>query len=269
MDPFSGQELKKYLTTRVLGRRAVLLDSVDSTNAEVRRRLEKQDSGGILVIANEQTGGRGRRGRAWVSRRDCGLWMTLALKPGVPADELQKTTLLAGLAVCRAVVELTDGRLKPQIKWPNDVLSEGRKLCGILCETATDAAGERAVVMGIGVNTKTPEGGWREADPIAVSLEQASGVAIPRMRLASAILNHLEGLLDAWRAEGFAAVAAGYREYMLPPGSAISVVEGGQTRPGVIEGLDDAGGLLVRLDGGETARIVSGEISVRGVEDYV
>jgi BirA family transcriptional regulator, biotin operon repressor / biotin---[acetyl-CoA-carboxylase] ligase len=268
MDELSRQKLTSFLSATTLVRRLVVKDTVDSTNAEARRFMGRDPAEGLVVIASEQTGGRGRRGRTWVSRHGCGLWMTAVVKPDVPPDELQKCTLLAGLAVCRSIVLLAGGEPRPVIKWPNDVLIKGKKLCGILCETAA-GPDEQVVLIGIGVNTKTPAEGWGEADGVAISLEQAFGKTISRMHLAAAILNQLQELLDIWHSAGFPAIAAGYREFMLPPGSAVNVVDGEKRGQGTIERLDDGGGLLVRLASGETNRIISGEISVGGVEGYV
>lgn len=268
MDILSTEELHKRLATSVLGRRTVLLDTIDSTNTQARRMLDTGCGNGTVIIAAQQTGGRGRRGRHWVSEEGCGLWMTAVIRPFMKLDEMQKLTLLAGLAVCRAV-EQAAGGVKPVIKWPNDIIMMGRKLCGILCESATDSHGERWAIIGIGVNTKAPQSGYEEASDVAISLEQAAGIQISRMELAAAILNNMEILLDSWQAGGFSAIAAGYREYMLPLGSEIVIIDGDKRRQGVIDGLDDEGGLLVRLGSGEVERIISGEISVRGVAGYV
>jgi biotin-(acetyl-CoA carboxylase) ligase len=345
MDILSVEELYKNLKTRVLGRRAVVLGTVDSTNAEVRRMLERDPVEGAAVIADRQTGGKGRRGRRWVSEPGCGLWMTFAAKAALPPEEIQRITLAAGVAVCRAVEDSTGGAAKPLIKWPNDVLIEGRKICGILCETvnipfssmasryphenppnspvghspfvrgARDCGcilrslntqdrtppyeggcrelaagglspemsllsdrgdcstavpeGASYIIAGIGVNTRRPPNGWVEAEGVAIPLEEAAGMVIPRMRLAAEILNNMEDLLDKLFAGGFAAIAQEYRKRMLPPGGEIVIVDGEQSRRGRIEGVDDAGGLLVRLENRELERIVSGEITMRGVGGYV
>jgi BirA family biotin operon repressor/biotin-[acetyl-CoA-carboxylase] ligase len=262
MDDFTIDELEAHLTTRTLGRQAALHAALGSTNAEARRLAEAGCPGGAVVIAQTQTAGRGRRGRRWGSEPVCGLWMTFVAEPFMAPEEMQQLTLAVGLAVCRAVARCAGAG--PVIKWPNDVLVDGRKLCGILCESAVDASGRRYAVAGVGVNTRAPSAGWGEAAGQAVSLMEATGRAVPRLRLAAEILNETERLLDAWRAEGFAPVAAGYREYMLPAGAKVAVVDAAGTRRGSVEGLDDGGGLLVRLDSGELERIISGEISVLG-----
>lgn len=269
MDILSVKDLNSKLDTYTLGRHAVLLDTVDSTNTEARRMLEKGCVDGAVIIAARQTGGKGRRGRHWVSEAGCGLWMTAVVKPFMALEEMQKLTLLAAVAVCRAVEHVASGTVKPVIKWPNDVLVMGRKLCGILCESAMDGAGERWVIIGIGVNTKTPEAGYGEATGAAIALEQAAGKPINRVELAAAILNDMEALFTGWRSQGFSAIAAGYREYMLPAGCEVVVIDGDKRRQGRIEGLDDGGGLLVRLDTGEIEHIISGEITVRGVAGHV
>ncbi len=267
MDLFAAQQLQSLLNTEFLGRNAILLVSVDSTNSQARRGLADGLPHGAVFIAGEQTGGRGRRGRQWVSEPGCGLWMTVVLEPFMAAEEMQKLTLLIGLAVCRAVESLTgyDGLA---IKWPNDVLAEGKKLCGILCESALDQNGKRMVIAGVGVNTRTPTMGYGEAALVATSIEAATGRTVDRLVLAAAILGQMEMLLDGWQTEGFAGVAEGYRRYMLPEGTPVVIMDGQKQEFAAIEGLDDDGALLVRLQTGGMRRIISGEISVRGVIGY-
>lgn len=269
MDELSLFELEKELDTVILGRHAVILDVVDSTNAEARRMLDVGSADGMAVFADRQTAGRGRRGRTWVSQAGCGLWMTVAVQPFMPAEEIQKLTLLAGLAVCLAVERCTEDGLKPVIKWPNDVLAGGKKLSGILSEAAVDARGKRRAIVGIGVNTCMPAEGYGEAEGRAISIAEAANRTVSRMKLAAFILNDMESLLGLWKREDFSPVAALYREYMLPVGSEVAIVDGEHRRRGVIEGLDDGGGLLVRLEGSGHERIISGEITVRGANGYV
>lgn len=258
------------LATRALGRVLHRLYTVDSTNLEVRRRLAAGEPDGFAVVAGEQTAGRGRRGRQWVSETGCGLWLSLAVRPQVPAGELQKLTLLTAAAVSAALARCTGGALRPVIKWPNDILAGagGGKLCGILCESVVSGDGPQCAVVGIGVNTRTPAGGWG-GGVRAASVEGASGVPVCPDRLAAEILNGMEALVDRWGAEGFGPVAGMYRQWMLAPGSAVRFGEGDAAREGLIEGLDEGGGLLIRLGNGDVARVISGEISVRGVEGNV
>lgn len=304
MEILSLEELDKGLKTKVLGRHAVVLDTVDSTNNEARRLLEEGAPEGLVVIAGEQTGGRGRRRKVWVSEKGCGLWMTFAFRSFLPPEKMQTITLAAGVAVCRAVEDLTGGGTRPVIKWPNDVLAGSRKICGILSEAqpspqplpltpypplirgvCNPAASRQArcardvaaatggissyIIVGVGVNTRKPQNGWGEAEGIAVSLEESAGRIVPRMDLAAALLNNMEYFLDAIQAGGFPAIAEEYRKRMLPAGTEVVIIDGDEHRRGRIEGVEDAGGLLVRLENGEIERIVSGEITLRGVGGYV
>lgn len=269
MNPFSQDELAERLKTKTLGRNAVFLDTVDSTNSEARRMLETSCPDGTVIIAAQQTAGRGRRGRRWVSAPGCGLWLTAVIRPFMPLEEMQKLTLLIGLAVCKAVEQNTGGAARPMIKWPNDVLIGGRKLSGILCESAMDGAGERRIIAGIGVNTGTPEMGYGDADGVAISLAEAVGEPIGRLPLAAEILNETELLLESWHAESFAVIARDYRQYMMPAGTVVEISDGISKMRGSIEALDDGGVLIVRMDTGNVERIISGEISVRGVAGNV
>lgn len=269
LDEFCPQALENGLRTEKLGRNAVLLAQVDSTNAEARRRALAGEGDGTVVIASLQSAGRGRRGRHWVSEEGCGLWLTAVTQPNVSTEELQQVTLLTAVAVCRALRALTDGKLRLTIKWPNDVLTQGRKLCGILCETVTDGAGNRSTLIGVGINTRSPRMGYGDAEDIAISVQRACGREVPRLALAAALLNEMETLLSEWEMNGFAPVAAAYREFMVPKGTDVVLIDALNGKRGRIEGVDDGGALLVRLEDGAQERVISGEISVRGVGGYV
>ncbi len=254
------------LTPGGLCRRAVFLDEVGSTNTYARGLLDGPEADGTAVLAARQTGGRGRRGRQWLSEAGSGLYLSFLFQSALPLEELQRLTLAVGVAVCRAVGRCLPAGVAPTIKWPNDVLLGGRKLCGILCESATDSAGRRHVIVGVGVNTRTPTGGFGELESIATSLEAMGAEVPPRASLAAWILNELYDLMARWQAEGFGVVAAAYRPYLPPAGAAVTVLESAGPAEGQLVGLADDGALVVRLADGTLRSIVSGEVSVKPKE---
>ncbi len=254
------------LTPGGLCRRAVFLEEVNSTNTYARGLLDEPGADGTAVLATRQTGGRGRRGRQWLSEDSCGLYLSFLFRPALPLEELQRLTLAVGVAVCRAVEHTLPACITPTIKWPNDVLLNGRKLCGILCESANDSIGRRHVIVGVGVNTRTPTSGFGELATIATSLEAMGAEVPPRAVLAAWILNELADLMARWQAEGFGVVAAAYRPYLPPTGTPVTVLDSAGPAEGQLIGLADDGALVVRLDDGTLRSIVSGEVSVKPKE---
>ena len=263
-DMLSESVFRGALRPGGLCRRVRFLPEVGSTNTYARALLGETDTDGTAVIAARQTGGRGRRGRQWLSAEGGGLYLSLLLGLDWPLEELQRVTLAAAVAVCRAV-GLIAPAVRPRIKWPNDIQLAGRKLCGILCESAQDGAGRRHIIIGIGVNTRAPQEGWGELP--AISLEEAAGQAPPRVVLAAHIINELSDLIAAWQAGGFAVVAQAYRPCLPPAGTELTVLDGAGPQAGRLIGLGDDGALEVRMADGTTRRIVSGEVSARYTED--
>lgn len=251
-----------------LGQDLALLPEVDSTNNEAKRRCIAGQGNSLLVVAGRQTAGRGRKGRCWVSDDGQGLWMSLVVTPEIDISQIQKITLLTAVSVCDALIGL-DAGLEPRIKWPNDILLGGRKLCGILCEMISDMDGAHYVVLGIGINMRVPRGGFpEEITHKATALEEWLQEPPPRLALAAAVVNSIDGYLRQW-AESFLPVAEAYRKYMLPAGSPVIWMEGDAAgREAVLMGVDDEGGLLLMTEQG-LKRIISGEITIRGRDGYV
>ena len=194
-DRLSAGELAGALAGRRVGRALVCLETVDSTNNEVKRRALAGAADGLAVVAEQQTGGRGRRGRSFVSPAGQGLYLSVLLRPRCPLEEVSTLTAWTAVAVCNAVERVCG--VRPGIKWPNDVILDGRKLCGILTELELEAetAALRHVVVGVGINlTQTAADFGPEVAPVAVSLAQALGRAPRRAEMAAAVLAALDEL---------------------------------------------------------------------------
>ncbi len=253
------------LCAPIVGREIRRLPTVDSTNEEIKRALAAGDApDGLAVIAAEQTAGRGRRGRSFLSASGKGLYCSVLLKPNCPPEQLPMLTAWAAVAV-RDGIEKTCG-VTPAIKWPNDLVINGKKLCGILTELVT--APETAVILGIGVNLlQTAEDFGGRARPIAVSLAQVTGREIRAERLTIAILRELDVMYRCFPEER-ADYLRRYRENCLTRGDVYVVTET-ERRRAVVLGLDEDLSLRVRYDDGKTDTIRSGEVSVRGIYGYL
>ncbi|WP_340398682.1 biotin--[acetyl-CoA-carboxylase] ligase [Paenibacillus sp. FSL H8-0079] len=259
-DSIDATALQLALDTTIFGRKAILLTSTLSTQGDVLKLAEQGQAEGAVVIAEEQTGGRGRFGRKWFSPPGKGIWMSVLLRPDVPLQHTPQLTLLAGVAVCRAVRACTGA--DAGIKWPNDLLIDGRKVCGILLESTVEDHEVRYCIAGIGVDVNfDPEDYPEDLTTIATSLKMETGQPIDRTKLAAAILTELEQLYFLYQKEGFGVISALWEALSVSMNREITV-----TNPhGVIEGnaigLDPSGALIVEKRDGERALVISGEIS--------
>ena len=255
---------------RRVGRELVCLDQVDSTNNEIKRRAVGEVPDGLTVVAGEQTGGRGRRGRSFVSPPGKGLYLSALLKPDCPLGEVPALTAWSAVAVCDAIEELCG--VRPGIKWPNDVILEGRKLCGILTELELEAdTGELGyVVVGLGLNVSQTEADFGpEVAPLAISLAQALGRAPRRAEVAAAVLDALDGMYAAFPEQREDWLAR-YRAGCLTLDRQVRLLRPGRVEETAFaEGIDDDFALVVRRPDGRRESVSSGEVSVRGLLGYV
>ena len=244
-DRLSAGELAGALAGRRVGRALVCLETVDSTNNEVKRRALAGAADGLAVVAE-----RPRR-------------------PRCPLEEVSALTAWTAVAVCNAVERVCG--VRPGIKWPNDVILDGRKLCGILTELELEAetAALRHVVVGVGINlTQTAADFGPEVAPVAVSLAQALGRAPRRAEMAAAVLAALDELYAAFPAER-AAWLERYRADCLTLGRTVRLLRAGEEEEAFAEAVDDAFALVVRRADGSREAVSSGEVSVRGLLGYV
>ncbi|WP_433581505.1 biotin--[acetyl-CoA-carboxylase] ligase [Paenibacillus amylolyticus] len=259
-DSIDATALQLALNTTVFGRKAVLLTSTLSTQGDVLKLAEQGQAEGAVVIAEEQTGGRGRFGRQWFSPPGKGIWMSVLLRPDLPLQHTPQLTLLTGVAVCRAVRACSGA--DAGIKWPNDLLIDGRKVCGILLESTVEDHEVRYCIAGIGVDVNfDPEDYPEDLTTIATSLKMETGQSVDRTKLTAAILTELEQLYFLYQKEGFGVISALWEALSVSMNREITV-----TNPhGVIEGkaigLDPSGALIVEKHDGEHTLIISGEIS--------
>ena len=241
------------LRTKFVGRRLVCLSITTSTQDVAREEAEAGAVEGTVVFAEEQTAGRGRFGRAWMSPVGRNLYLTLVLRPDVA--RLRVLGMLAPLAVAQAVEETT--RLAPRVKWPNDVLLSGRKFCGVLIDSEFAGAEPRYALVGIGVNVNYDVD--QVIADVATSMKAARGRDTSREVVLAALLNRIEALY-----EEPTSVRAQWRERLETLGREVKVTFRGEVFEGVAEDVDEAGNLLLRLADGTVRTFEAGEVSLRG-----
>lgn len=263
MDP---KEISKCMRTQWAGKSIAFFEEIDSTNAAARQLGESGAPEGTLVIAESQTGGKGRRGRQWFSPPGTGIWMTLLLRPRLSPDKVSALTLTAALSVSRAIREVTG--LKTEIKWPNDLVVDGKKICGILTEMKLTTAQDYYMVLGIGINVNQTE---FPADlPHAWSLAMAAGHELSREAIIARIWECFEEDYETYlRAGDMSGLKAEYEKNLANLGSRVLVLSPSGEWSGIAEGISEGGDLLVRDENGVLQTVNSGEVSVRGIYGYV
>ena len=256
-----GAAVAAALNTRRLGRPLNFRASVGSSNDEARVLARAGAPEGTAVLADAQTAGRGRLGRGWQSPAGEGIWLSLVLRPALPAPETPRLTLAAAVAVAEAI---RAHGVPAGIKWPNDILVDGRKCCGILTEMELLGEAVAFVILGIGLNVNQA-GFPPEIAAQATSLRLALGQPLERVALACAILERLEVRYDQLLAGEAAAVLGAWRALSVTLGHRVRVTPatGGPALVGEAADVDADGALLLRRDDGRVERLLAGEVSLR------
>ncbi len=261
------EELKMLLKKRSIIKDVRVYNTIDSTNQEAKRLGSGPSIDGLLLISEEQTMGKGRRGRTWLSKKGDGIFMSLLLRPQIQPVHASMLTILAGLAVQKAIVGATG--LACKIKWPNDVVVSGKKVCGILTEMSTDMEEIQFVVVGIGVNVNALEMD-PEAAPYATSLCMESGKTYERKLLAAAIVEQFELYYMQFIQDcSLEPILSEYNRVCANIGGKVRIESGGSSFVADALRMDESGALVVKLEDGQIKQIHSGEVSVRGLYGYV
>lgn len=270
-DKLTEGEILPHLHTQRVAKPLVVLQTVDSTNNYLKRESQNGLPDGAAVVADQQTGGRGRMGRNFASPAGAGIYYSVLLRPQVPPAQAVNLTAYVAVAVCDGIQAVTG--VRPQIKWTNDIVMEGRKVCGILTEMAIE--GEinalQYIVTGIGVNVNQGEEDWpQELRAIAGSIAQAVGHPVERGRLAGALLNALDRVYCDWLAGNRQPYLEQYRKDCLTIGQEVKVIRAdGEETVATAVGVDDQFALVIRCPDGREETVSSGEVSVRGLYGYV
>ena len=240
-------------------------EEIDSTNTEIKRQAKAGAPEGTLVIAEEQTQGKGRRGRDWNSPKGTGIWMSFLLKPAILPEKAASITLVAALAVSKAIEKETG--LKAQIKWPNDLVVNGKKLCGILTEMSAERDNIHYVVVGIGLNVNMKE--FPKELPFATSLFLEGGRTYQKEALITAILQEFEDCYKEFlKTENLEKLREDYNKRLVNIDHQVQIIKNEEILLGIARGVNVQGELLVETKEG-IQNILSGEVSVRGVYGYV
>ncbi len=258
-----------WLHTKQVGRQIAYFEEIDSTNLEAKRNQERVDGHGMVFLAEQQNQGRGRMGRNWVSPKGTGVWMSILLKPEFPTTQASQVTLIAALAVADAIKKVAG--LEGMIKWPNDIVVNRKKVCGILTEMGVIEDKIQYLVVGIGINVNTEEFP-EEIRATATSLKIEGDKVIERECLVAEILNSFELYYEHFCTDGdLSRLTKYYNSILINKGKKVKIVGNLKEDSFIGEaiGIDELGRLLVRLEDGTIEIIVSGEVSVRGLYGYV
>jgi BirA family biotin operon repressor/biotin-[acetyl-CoA-carboxylase] ligase len=261
-DLLDAGEIAADLATVIIGRRIVTLRQTDSTNTEAFRLAEEGAAEGTVVIADEQSSGKGRLGRTWISPPGANLYCSVILRPPVRPYEAPQLTFLSAVAVARAIERISS--MAPEIKWPNDLLINGRKVAGLLNEMSAETDAVGFVILGIGVNLNM-EAAQFPADlrQPATSLMLESGGRIPRSHYARLLFQELDLLYRDFLGQGFGPVREQWQQRCRAMGRPVTVSDGGAPRlVGICSGIDPHGALLVSRADGMVERVHSGDVRV-------
>ena len=244
----------------------IYMEEIDSTNLEAGRLADEIFHGTVLV-AERQTAGRGRRGRSWLSESEENLYFSLLLKPTFAPEQASMLTLLMAQAVAEAIDEVCGCDCR--IKWPNDIVLNGKKVCGILTEMKPGANGIQHVIVGVGVNVnQTAFVG--EGLLYAGSLRGELGIEVNRDKLLDGILEHFNGLYEAFCQSGsLKPMQEAYEAKLANLGKEVKVLDPKGEYQGIALGINDKGELLVQKADGTVEEVYAGEVSVRGLWGYV
>ena len=247
-----AETLRGGLFTRIVGKRLLFFQEVGSTMDEAKLRAERGTEEGTVVVAETQTSSRGRQGRTWVSRSG-NLYFSVVLYPSL--QTLPYLNSLCGVAVVRAIANISG--LKPRIKWPNDILLDGKKAAGVLVESAIAGDAVRYSIVGIGINVALDADEIDEIAGGAISLNQASAGDIPRDELLREILQQLDGLYILLN-HGNTPVEE-WEELLETLGQRVRVSWQGEEYVGFADGIDSQGSLLLRQDNGQVRTLAAGD----------
>ena len=260
-DALLPDEIRTRLNSSILGREIRYFDSLESTNNEAKKFAAEGCPEGLLVVTECQNSGRGRLSRGWFSPAGKGIWMSVVLRPPFSPQEAPKCTLMAAVAVNNAIREIA--QINSGIKWPNDILYNGRKLVGILTEMSAEMDAINYVVIGIGINVNIDVSEFpEELSAIATSVSAEVGSKIDRVGLLSAILKHLEKSYTEAIQNGFGRLLDEWRAQSITLGQEVDVIGSNRKFSGTAVNIDDDGALLVKK-GDTLERVLAGDVSIR------
>ncbi len=258
-DKLYAWEIDRHLRTDVAGRKVIHKETVDSTNAFAFKLALSGEPEGACVIAESQHTGKGRLGRKWFSPVGKNLYISVILRPHIHPSSVYPITFLSSLAVYDTIEELSG--IRPSLKWPNDVLINGKKVCGTLIELSTEADVVRFVIVGIGFNINMQ---YSEIDEEiknkATSLSIETKKVYERALVCGILLNHLEEHYRYFMRYGAPGICGVWEERAAIKGKILEINQMGESYRGVVEGIDRDGAMLLNVDG-EVKKIIAGDVN--------
>jgi BirA family biotin operon repressor/biotin-[acetyl-CoA-carboxylase] ligase len=260
-DVIIAEEISVGLETKELGRKIYYYATVDSTNNKCQELAKSGAPHGTLVVAEEQVGGKGRLGRVWYSPKGKNIFMSFILRPNLEIHRCPQLTLLSAVSIVEVVREQYG--IDASIKWPNDVLINGKKICGILTELNAEADRINWVVVGIGINVNIVEKDMpQEVLEVATSLRIEKGEKLLRVPLIQHVLKRFEELYELYLAEGFLPIKNRWEKQAITIGKKVTIRTLQGTFDGIAEGIDDSGVLLVRKEDGSLQHVYSADVEI-------
>lgn len=267
MKELTAAALRKALPRDIARGEIRVFDEIDSTNEEAARRAAMGACDGSIYVADRQTLGKGRRGRTWSSPGGDDLFFSLLYRPRIPAECASMLTLVAARAMARTVEKYAGEAC--HIKWPNDIILHGKKMCGILTEMSAGSDGIRHLIVGIGVNLNRKHF-EKELASVGTSLLIETGRRTDREAFLVDYLREFDpALRQFFREQDLAFLMEDYNQHLINVGKRVRLIDSKEEKTGIAEGINRKGELLVRNDAGITETVRSGEVSVRGLWGYV
>lgn len=263
-DILTNQSIGHVLNTKFIGKNIIHFDTIDSTN-DYAKKIANEEEEGTVVISEEQTKGKGRIGRTWDSKKSEGIWMSIILKPNIIPYKAPFLTLIAGASIIKSLNNLG---INASIKWPNDIIINNKKICGILTELSSEIERINHIVLGIGINVKTMEFS-QEICNIATSLYK-EGYNVSRVDLVQSILEEFEELyLEYINNNDKEKTLDICRKYSAIIDKDIYIINGDNKELVKCLDINEDGNLIINDKNGIMREILSGEVSIRGVKGYV
>jgi len=260
-DTLISAEVIADLNTTLIGSDIIFLPQTDSTNIQARLLADQGAVDGTVLIADQQTGGKGRMGRFWVSPQGVNLYLSIILRPDIPLRDATQMTFLSAVAVAEAIEGCGD--LTPRLKWPNDVLLNGKKVAGLLNELNAETEQIHYMILGVGVNLNMrPDQFPTNLRSPATSLLIEGGAKISRLDFTRTLLQKTDQLYSRYLAEGFQPIMSAWEERSHMLGRRVEVDYSHSRLIGIVKGLDEAGALLLTLPNGQVERVLAGDVKL-------
>lgn len=255
------QEIKNKLATKYVGQQIHFFKTINSTNIMAKELANHGAVNGTIVVTEKQEQGRGRLGRQWISPQGKGIWFSLILTPEISPTEAPKYTILAGVAVAKVINRYIG--IKTGIKWPNDILVNEKKVCGILTEMNAEIDKVNYIIVGIGINVNINKSSFpAEIKDIATSLSAESGHKVDRVGLLQEILGELEQLNEQFINGNFNNILAQWRQLSVTINKPVTITMLKEQFTGIAVDIEQDGSLVIQKENGQKTKVFSGEVTL-------